>query len=64
MTDKPRKPGRPATMRDGRRIQVWLDAETIRRAEQLGNGSVSAGIRQAIATAPALTASSPDACPD
>ena len=41
--------------RDGaevRRVQVMLDEETIDRAKALGDGNVSQGIRQAIASLP------------
>ena len=46
--------GRPYQMDGGRRVQVYLDAESIDRAEQIGCGNVSAGIREAlrIVTAP------------
>ena len=35
-------------MDGGRRVQVYLDAESIDRAEQIGGGNVSAGIREAL----------------
>ncbi len=41
--------------RDGaavRRVQVMLDEETVERAKALGDGNVSRGIRQAIASLP------------
>ena len=44
--------------RDGatvRRVQVMLDEETVERAKELGDGNVSQGIRQAIASLPTLT---------
>ena len=44
--------------RDGatvRRVQVMLDEETIERAKALGDGNVSQGIRQAIASLPTPT---------
>jgi hypothetical protein len=49
MTTKPQrknKPGacRPAVLKDGRRIYVWLDAESVKTAQQLGNGNISAGL--------------------
>ena len=44
--------------RDGatvRRVQVMLDDETIERARVLGDGNLSQGIRQAIASLPTPT---------
>ena len=44
--------------RDGaevRRVQVMLDDATIQRAKALGDGNVSQGIRQAIASLPTPT---------
>ena len=44
--------------RDGaevRRVQVMLDEITIERAKALGDGNVSQGIRQAIASLPTPT---------
>ena len=44
--------------RDGaavRRVQVTLDEITIERAKALGDGNVSQGIRQAIASLPTPT---------
>ena len=44
--------------RDGaevRRVQVTLDEETIDRARVLGDGNLSQGIRQAIASLPTPT---------
>ena len=44
--------------RDGaevRRVQVMLDDATIERAKALGDGNVSQGIRQAIASLPTPT---------
>lgn len=41
--------------RDGatvRRVQVMLDEETVERARVLGDGNLSQGIRQAIASLP------------
>ena len=39
--------GRPPTV-DGKRVQVFLDAESLSIAARLGNGNVSEGIRQAL----------------
>jgi hypothetical protein len=44
--------GRPSEMSGGRRVQVYLDADSIARAETLGSGNVSAGIRAALAQHP------------
>ena len=44
--------------RDGaevRRVQVTLDEETIDRARVLGDGNLSQGIRQAVASLPTPT---------
>lgn len=43
-----RMPGRPREMSGGRRVQVWLDDESLNRARQIGAGNVSAGIRAAL----------------
>lgn len=44
-----RKPvGAPQKMSDGRRVQVYLDADSLAIAERLGDGNVSAGIRAAL----------------
>lgn len=40
--------GRPDTMDAGRRVQVYLDAESLDAAKRLGAGNVSAGIRSAL----------------
>ena len=40
--------GAPKKMRDGRDIKVYLDSTSIGIAENIGNGSVSAGIRHAL----------------
>jgi hypothetical protein len=52
-TQKPRrknKPGagRPAVLSGGRRVEVWLDAESVEIAQALGNGNLSAGLREAL----------------
>jgi len=41
--------GRPREIAEGRRVNVWLDQASVERAESLGNGNVSAGIRSALA---------------
>lgn len=40
--------GRPAEMSGGKRVNVYLDAESITIAERLGRGNVSEGIRRAL----------------
>ena len=42
-----RNPGRPPTI-GGRRVQVYLDDDSIARAKLLGGGNVSLGIRVAL----------------
>jgi len=41
--------GRPKEIAEGRRVNVWLDQASIERAEEIGDGNVSAGIRAALA---------------
>ncbi len=40
--------GRPAEMAGGRRVNVYLDANSLERASKLGNGNASDGIRIAL----------------
>lgn len=40
--------GRPAEMQDGKRVNVYLDAESLAIASKVGNGNVSEGIRKAL----------------
>jgi hypothetical protein len=40
--------GRPAVVKDGKAITVYLDADSLQRASDRGNGNVSEGIRQAL----------------
>ena len=40
--------GRPSEMEGGKRVNVYLDAESIAIATRLGNGNVSDGIRKAL----------------
>lgn len=42
-------PGRPAELTGGKRVNVYLDAASLDRAAELGNGNVSEGIRIALA---------------
>ena len=44
--------GRPALMRGGRRVQVYLDADAVVAAARLGGGNVSRGIRAALKSPP------------
>lgn len=40
--------GRPSEMESGRKVNTYLDAESIAIATRLGNGNVSEGIRKAL----------------
>lgn len=40
--------GRPSEMEGGKRVNVYLDAESLAIASKLGNGNVSEGIRKAL----------------
>lgn len=40
--------GRPTEMDGGKRVQVYLDAESLAIADRLGDGNVSAGLRKAL----------------
>lgn len=40
--------GRPTTMEGGKRVQVYLDADSLAIASTIGNGNVSEGIRKAL----------------
>lgn len=42
------KPGRPSEMAGGKKVNTYLDVESIEIATQLGNGNVSDGIRKAL----------------
>lgn len=44
------KLGRPMEIENGRRVNLWLDAASVERAEVLGDGNVSAGVRKALAS--------------
>jgi len=44
----PNAPGRPKEIESGRRVNAWLDQASVDRAEALGDGNVSAGIRAAL----------------
>lgn len=43
-----RAPGRPAEMKGGKRVNVYLDDASLARAAKLGDGNVSEGIRRAL----------------
>lgn len=45
--------GRPAELQGGKRMNVYLDAESLARASSLSQGNVSEGIRVALAQVPA-----------
>lgn len=45
------EPGRPAEMEGGKRVNVYLDAESLAIAARMGNGNVSEGIRKALRAA-------------
>lgn len=40
--------GRPSEMTGGKKVNTYLDAESIATAQRLGNGNVSEGIRKAL----------------
>lgn len=40
--------GRPAELEGGKRVQVYLDAESLFIAAKLGNGNISEGIRKTL----------------
>lgn len=46
--------GRPAKMDGGKRVNVYLDKTSLQRAEELGKGNVSAGIRKSLSDSAAL----------
>lgn len=43
-----RPAGRPAELEGGRKVNTYLDAESIAIATRIGNGNVSEGIRKAL----------------
>ena len=43
--------GRPEEMDGGKRVNVYLDAASLERARDIGNGNISVGIRIALAQA-------------
>jgi hypothetical protein len=44
--------GRPASMVNGKRVNVYLDAASLERAAKLGDGNVSEGIRRSLMLPP------------
>lgn len=40
--------GRPSEMEGGKRVNVYLDADSLEAASKLGNGNISDGIRKAL----------------
>lgn len=46
------KRGRPAEVKGGKRVNVYLDAASLTRAAELGGGNVSEGIRLALGVKP------------
>ena len=42
--------GRPEEMDGGKRVNVYLDAASLERARDIGNGNISEGIRLALAS--------------
>lgn len=46
---EPRAPGRPPDLEDGRRVNLYLDGDTLEKAAAIGGGNISLGIRRAIA---------------
>ncbi len=47
--EPPRPVGRPATIDEGRRVNVFLDPASLAAAAKIGKGNVSEGIRVALA---------------
>lgn len=43
--------GRPAELENGKRVNVYLDADSLSIAAEVGNGNVSEGIRRALKAA-------------
>ena len=50
MTTNKKPKGFQKQMEEGRRINLYLDQETIALAKVIGSGNVSAGIRKAVMT--------------
>lgn len=48
---EPRAVGRPREIDSGRRVMLYLDPDTLEKAAAIGSGSVSKGVRLAIAAA-------------
>ncbi len=41
-------PGRPPSLSGGKRVNVYLDAASLKAADKLGGGNVSEGIRMSL----------------
>ena len=46
--DDVRPVGRPTEIKDGKRVNVYLDSKSLDIAAKLGDGNVSEGIRKAL----------------
>lgn len=66
-TPKPRKnapgAGRPAQLLGSRRVNIYLDAESVRTAQLIGEGNVSEGVRLALKMVKAVTPALPPGKP-
>ena len=47
-TNPKASPGRPPSLYGGKRVNVYLDAASLKAADKLGGGNVSEGIRIAL----------------
>ena len=52
---KQKREGRPPEIAGGKKVNTYLDAESIEIAKRLGKGNVSEGIRIALANSAAAT---------
>lgn len=48
MNKQKKKIGAPKQLKDGKARNTWMDSATSEKAEKIGQGSVSAGIRIAV----------------
>jgi hypothetical protein len=46
--EQPPKRGAPVRIEEGKRVNVYLDQPSLSKAEKIGKGNVSAGIREAL----------------
>ena len=51
--------GRPSELAEGRKVTVYLDADSLTIAERIGAGNVSAGLRRALQIASTTAADTP-----